>query len=104
MTKNKKIENLEITTYGYEGDEKDFEAFSAKLSQELKDGNEYFVYDGFIYEITQLWEDETGYSYEIAKYCKSDCLEVKPGEFVIDSPTRMFCGTVAAHVWRCKNV
>ena len=99
MTKNKKFENLEITTYGYECDE----TFSAKLEQELKDSNEYFVYNGYIYEITQLWEDENGYSYEIVRYCKSDCLEVTPGEFVIDAPTRMYNGTIVANVWRCKN-
>lgn len=99
MTKNKKFGDFEITTYCDEVKEEYFKT----IMHEITEGNECFVYSGYIYDITQLWEDETGYSYEISKYCKSDCLEVTPGEFVIDSPTLMFCGTVVAHVWRCKN-
>ena len=103
MTKNKKFENIEITTYGYEGDEKYFEAFVAKLAQELKEGNEYFEYGGYIYEICCLWDDIYGTSYAIEKYNKLDCFETAQGTFIIDAPTRMYCGTVAAHVWRYKN-
>lgn len=100
MTKNKKFENLEITTYGYECDE----TFSAKLAQELKEGKEYFEYDGYIYEICCLWDDMYGTSYEICKYSKSDCIDTGNGALIIHSPARMFCGTVVAHVWRGKNV
>lgn len=103
MTKNKKIENLEITTYGYEGDEKYFEAFSAKLAQELKEGNEYFEYGGYIYEILCLWDGIYGTSYEICKYSKSDCIDTGNGALIIHSPARMFCGNLVANVWRCKN-
>ena len=103
MTKNKKFENLEITTYGYESDEKYFESFSSKLAQELKEGNEYFEYGGYIYEICCLWDDIYGTSYEICKYSKSDCIDTGNGALIIHSPARMFCGSVVAHVCRRKN-
>lgn len=103
MTKTKKFENLEITTYGYEGDEKYFEAFSEKLSKELPEGNMHFELGGYIYEIYYSGDGINGTSYAIEKYNKSDCFETEPGVFIIDSPTRMYCGTFVANVWRSKN-
>lgn len=103
MTKNKKFENLEITTFGYEGDDKYFKTFSEKLAQELKEGNEYFEYGGYIYEICCLCEGIDVTLYEICKYDKSDCIDTGNGALIIHSPSRMFCGNLVANVWRCKN-
>lgn len=104
MTKKQKFENLQITTYGYEGDEKYFEAFSEKLSKALQEGNKHFELGGYIYEIYYSGDGINGTSYAIEKYNKSDCFETEPGVFIIDAPTRMYCGTFAANVWRTKNV
>lgn len=103
MAKTKKFENLEITTFGYEGDDKYFKTFSEKLAQELKDGNEYFGYCGYIYEICYLWDDIYGTSYEICKYHQQDYIDTGNGVLKIHSPLRMFCGTLVANVWRSKN-
>lgn len=104
MAKTKKFENLEITTYGYECDGKYFKTFSEKLAQELKEGNEYFEYGGYIYEICWLWDGIYGTSYEICRYDKSDCIDTGNGALIIHLPSRMFCGTLVANVWRYKNV
>ena len=103
MTKTKKFENLEITTYGYEGDDKNFKTFSANLSKALQEGNRYFELGRYIYEIYYVWDGIDWASYAIEKYNKSDCFEVAPGSFIIDAPTRMYHGTIVANVWRCKN-
>lgn len=102
MTKTKKFYNLEITTYGYEGAERYFKTFAPKIAQALKSGYECFIYGRYVYDIVMMYEDTDGVAYEINKYCKSDCKEITPGAWLIDSPTRMFCGTLVANVWRSK--
>ena len=102
MIRKQKFYNLEITTYGYEGLDVYFKTFAPKIAQSLKTGDERFEYGGNVYDMLIMYEDTEGVSYEIIKYCKSDCREMDNGVWLIDTPTRIFCGTLVANVWRSK--
>lgn len=102
MTRQTKRGELEITSYSYEGSNKYISEFSAKLEYAIKIGIEAFEWGKYVYEITYLRGDEGGHAYEVSKYLKADCKELVPGIWIIDSPTRMMCGTIVANVWRSE--
>ena len=103
MTRVREWNGLNVTTYGYEGSGKFFIKFVRKLMYALKCGYECFEFGKYVYEITYVWEGIKGVQYEVHKYLKKDCPTPAPGLWIIDQPTRMYCGTLVANVWRSRK-
>lgn len=94
MTRTAEIKKCyTITTYGYEGSERYIAAFSEKILNAIKNGDECFVNGKYVYLIENEWYG----SYIITKHLKSDCSEF-PAGWLIDDRARRYAGKLVARV------
>lgn len=97
MRRTKNYKNLKFTTYFYEGDDTYFQDFAEKVIEAIKT-NKKFESGNYIYEISYTFPDNSGVSYIVSRYLKTICEERINGEWFVDYETRLFYGTIVAHV------